>query len=391
MTSSHSTSQQFNDRERLAGLVAAIVAISVAAAGFGHSIPLLAVLLEHQGASSTFIGCNSAIAAGSIVVGTPIMPALIKRLGLKPFITACVLLMIAAYGGLFFTKDALWMWFPIRFIFSFGAPGLFVASEFWISTLARDDNRGAVIGIYGTCLALGFALGPFLIQLTGYYTYLPFLVGGLVFSAALLSIAVARAPKVHAPTSKFSFFPLLKQAPATFLATAFFGGTEASIFAFLPIIILDWGLDEQISAQVVTAYALGAIGLQFLIGKYSDRFGRMAMLMGCTLIALTCTGLFTLLGQNITLLFIMLFVWGASVVGLSTIGLAGLGDYYKDADLAAANTGYAFMYGVGALITPAIVGLVRDQFGNIALPFVLALLLSLYFLVLFLRRSHETP
>ncbi len=391
MTTSHPVPEEFTDKERLIGLIASIVAISVAAAGFGHSIPLLAVLLEHQGASSTFIGFNSAIAAGSIVIGTPIMPALIKRLGLKPFITACVLLMITAYAGLYATKEALWMWFPIRFIFSFGAAGLFVASEFWISTLARDDNRGAVIGIYGTCLALGFALGPFLIQLTGYYNYLPFLVGGLVFSSALLPIALARAPSIHAPTSKFSFFPLLRQAPATFLASAFFGGTEASIFAFLPVIILDWGFDEQISAQVVTVYALGAIGLQFLIGKYSDRFGRIALLMGCTLTALVCTALFSFYGQNITLLFIMLFIWGASVVGLSTIGLAGLGDYYKDADLAAANTGYAFMYGVGALITPAIIGLVRDQFGNVALPSVLAILLSLYFLVLFQRRKHETP
>ncbi len=384
-------SQEFTDRERRTGLIAAIVTISVAAAGFGHSIPLLAVLLEQAGASSTFIGFNSAIGAISIILGTPFMPALIKRMGIKRFIFAGLFLMVSAYAGLYLTKDALWLWFPLRFIFSFGAACLFAASEFWISTLARDDKRGAVIGVYGTCLALGFALGPFLIQLTGYYSVLPFLAGIAVFSLAFIPVSLVKGPVIEAQTGKFSFFPQIRQAPATFLASAFFGGTEASIFAFLPIIILDWGFADQISAQVVTAYALGAIGLQFLIGKYSDRFGRVRLLLTCTSIALLCTVLFTFLGQNLMLLYGMLFVWGASVVGLSTIGLATLGDIYKDADLASANTGYVFMYGLGALTGPAIVGVARDLIGNMALPGVLAVILFGYFLLLLARAGHETP
>ena len=380
-----------SDRERLLGLIAAIIAISVAAAGFGHSTPLFSVLLKHYEASNTFVGFNSAVGALAIILSAPFFPALISRLSLKRFMVICVLMMIISYQCLFLAGDEIWLWYPLRFVFSLGAAGLFAGSELWISTLARDDNRGAVIGIYGTCLALGFALGPFLLGVTGYYTVWPFIGGIIVFSIALIPMLIAKAPEIRQPEKTPTFFPLVRLAPVTFLASAVFGSAEAAILAFLPIMAIDWGFGETISARVVTVYALGGISLQYLLGKYSDSLGRLRTLTGCTIIALVGALLFPVMSGQLPTLYLLLFAWGAFITGISTVGLAGLGDAFKGERMAAANTGYVFMYGAGALAGPALAGLARDAYGDAGLQYTLLFLFGIYLALIFRRRHNPSP
>ncbi|MEE4213398.1 MAG: MFS transporter, partial [Parvularcula sp.] len=151
------------DRIPILGLAAAIAAITVSGAGFGHSIPLFSVLLERYGASDFVIGANTAFAAVAGVIGAPFYPSVITRIGLKPFMLASLAMMILPYLALFAVGDFVAAWFPLRFIISLGVGALFAGSEIWINGLAPDRIRGKVIGIYGTCLALGFALGPLLL------------------------------------------------------------------------------------------------------------------------------------------------------------------------------------------------------------------------------------
>lgn len=378
-------------KDKVWGLIAAISAISVAAIGFGHSLPLFSILLERYGASDSAIGFNAGTAALAAILVTPFFPRLIARMGLKPFLLFCLALMVATYGLLGFAGDNVALWFPLRFLFGFAGAGMFVGSEIWINALAPEKSRGRIIGIYSTCLALGFAAGPFMIDLFGTQGFAPFLIGMLIFSAALVPIVIASPPPADPEDSAKGFFSLLPKAPATFLSAAVFAGAEAAILTFLPIYALEVGWGEETGARAVTVYGLGLVALQYLIGRQADRFGYGPSLVACALLSLTGAVLFAMIGEALTMLYVILFAWGGFIAGLYTVGLTLLGDRFSKEELSAANTGFVFMYGLGAIIGPVGAGLAREAGGQLGLELFLVAALAAYAVLAILRRQRHLP
>ena len=377
--------------EYVRGLIAAIAAISVGAIGFGHSLPLFSILLERYGASDATIGFNTGTAALAAILVTPFFPRVIARTGVKPFLLACLGLMVLTYGLLGLAGDHVWMWFPLRFMFGFAASGMFAGSEIWINGLAPRAQRGRIIGIYSTCLALGFAVGPLMIDLFGTVGFTPFLIGMLIFGAALLPIGLAAPPPASPKGAARGFFRLLPKAPATFLSSSIFAGAEAAILTFLPIYALEVGWGEDVGARAVTVYGLGLVALQYLIGRQADRIGYGRSLIICSILSLIGAVLFALISDALIVLYVVLFAWGGFLAGLYTIGLTLLGDRFEIQELAAANTGFVFMYGLGAIIGPVGAGLARQAGGQLGLELFLVSMLAAYSLLVIFRRRHDLP
>ena len=194
---------------------------------------------------------------------------MIAATGVKAFLLGCLALMVLTYGLLGLAGDNVALWFPLRLLFGFAGAGMFVGSEIWINALAPDHLRGRVIGIYSTCLALGFAAGPFLIDWFGTVGFTPFFIGMLIFSTALGPILMAQGPTSAQEETSKSFFHLLPKAPVTFLSASVFAGAEAAILTFLPVYALavDWG--ESVGARAVTVYGLG----RYYVDNAAEKLG----------------------------------------------------------------------------------------------------------------------
>ncbi|MEM9988655.1 MAG: MFS transporter, partial [Pseudomonadota bacterium] len=176
----------------IAGVVAAIAAIMIAATGLGHSLPLFSILLKNYGVSDSLIGLNTAMYALGFTALAPFFPRIIIALGLKPFNVICVTLMVVSYGAIYLAGDTIWLWYPIRAVYGFAVAGIFVGSEIWVNKLAPPHIRGQIIGIYTTFVALGLALGPLLVDLYGYNGLLPFAIGMGIFALAALPICFVK-------------------------------------------------------------------------------------------------------------------------------------------------------------------------------------------------------
>lgn len=373
------------------GLVAAISAISIAAVGFGHSIPLFSILLERYGASDFEIGLNTATASVAALLAIPFFPRLISRIGLRAFLVSCGLAMALAYAGLYVAGDTIALWYPLRFLLGLAGAGLFVGSEIWINTIAPPDQRGRIIGLYGTFLALGFAAGPLFIALLGTDGLAPFVVGIALFAGGTVPIAFTPAPRVAKEDTAHSFFRLLPKGPATFGAAAMFAGLEAAILVFLPLLALDRGWGEHIGAQAVTVYGLGVVALQYLIGRWSERVGYGRGLVICA--GMGCAGaiLFAVTSHSLVPLLTVLFIWGGVIAGLYTLGLTLIGDRLAPDQMAAGNTGFVFAYGVGAIIGPLGAGLARQAAGPLGLNIFLIVVSAAYLALTLARRRAKLP
>ena len=372
-------------------LVGPIAAVAVTGIAFGHSLPLFSILLELYGASDSAIGLNTGAAALAALLVTPFFPPLIIRMGHKPFILCCLLAMPITYGALYLAGDNIPLWYPLRFLFGAAAAGLFVASEIWINSVAPPSLRGRIIGIYGTCLAVGFALGPLLIDVFGYEGVIPFGMGMVIFASAAVPILFSPPPPAAVHDAAKSFFSLLPKAPVTFGAAAIFAGIESALLVFLPVFALENGWGAEIGARAITAYGFGIVAFQYLIGRLSDTMGYNRTLFACAIGSIGAAILFWMVSGSIFASYGVLFFFGGLIAGVYTVGLTLIGDRFGAEELAAANTGFVFAYGAGAVVTPVLGGVVRDLAGATGLNIYLIVILGLYASLVIWRRAERLP
>lgn len=371
--------------ERNKSLFAVICCITVVGAGLGLSIPLQATILERQGIPGWLIGINGMMPALATIISTPFIPKLLQRIPTSSVLLLCIA--VAAFCmPLFYIFQNIWIWFPIRFFYGLALTGLFVISEFWISQLANDNNRGRIIALYGTILSAGFAIGPLALLVLGTTTALPFVFVAIIILLAGIPILAAGslAPKVEESPSG-SVFSFLTLAPAATLAALVFGMVETNVFQFLPIFALRSGLGEQIAAIVLTTFAAGNMLLQFPVGILADHIDRRTVLFWCAAFGMTAAATLPFVTHNIWIFLPVLFFFGGTVTGLYTIGLTMLGDRFKGADLAAANSAFIMLYSVGALFSPPVAGLAIDTWNPAGLSYFLTATCGIYLVVVAIR------
>ena len=360
-------------------LIAAISAISAVGIAIGLGLPLLSIILEKRGISSTMIGLNSAMAGVAAMVAAPITTRLAHDFGVaRTMLWAVVISAISALA--FYYAEAFWMWFPLRFAFHGAITTLFILLEFWINAAAPPRRRGLVLGIYATVLSVGFAMGPLLFSAIGSDGILPFLIGAAAILLAAVPIYIARneSPVLdEKPERHFLRYILL--VPTATAAVFVFGAVEAGGLSLFPIYALRSGFTESQGALLLTVMGVGNMIFQIPLGMYSDRLRDRRPLLAAMAVT-GCIGslMLPLLIEDWLLTAVVLLFWGGCVSGLYTVGLAHLGSRLTGADLAAANAAFVFCYAVGTVAGPQAIGASIDVSGNNGFAWALAAFFGLY-------------
>ncbi len=350
----------------------AVVIASVAIMGitYGLTMPLMSLRLEARGIDSGLIGLNAAMAALGVVLMPPLIPMLLRQVGVRPFLLLNLVGTGMALLGLALT-DWLPAWFVLRLILGACLAGLFVVSEAWINHLADDRSRGRVLGIYSSVLAAGFTIGPLLLQVTGVEGVLPFLAGlGFLAVAAIpLSLVGGEDPPLSGHPSR-GVLGFAAAAPIASSAALVFGAIEAGVLSLLPVYGVRSGLTPEGAAAMAAAIGLGNFAMQVPLGWLADRTNVRWMLVACALAGLAGAVALPFTVDTV-LLWPVLFMAGGAMMGIYTLGLTLLGQRFRGPDLAAANGAFVVMYGLGALGGPALTGAAMDAIVPHGLPLVL--------------------
>ncbi|MFD1743871.1 MFS transporter [Rhizobium helianthi] len=367
-------------------LIAAISAISAVGIAIGLGLPLLSVILDKRGISSTLIGLNSAMAGLAAMVAAPITTKLAHSFGVaRTMLWAVVLAAVSALG--FYYATQFWMWFPLRIAFHGATTTLFILSEFWINAAAPPRRRGLVLGIYATVLAVGFAIGPLIFSKIGSEGLLPFAVGACAIMLAFVPIYIARNENPvldEKPQKHFLRYILL--VPMATAAVFVFGAVEVGGLSLFPVYANRSGLEEAHAAQLLTVMGIGNMVFQIPFGMISDRLkDRRPMLFLMAVAGLAGALALPYLVHHWWLMAALLLVWGGCVSGLYTVGLAHLGSRLKGSDLAAANAAFVFCYAVGTVAGPQAIGLSIDHTGNDGFAWALAGFFALYVVIFIVR------
>jgi len=349
------------DAQTKKSLAAAIACISIVGIGLSLVIPLLALRLEAAGFAAHDNGVQIAVSGLATLIGAPLAPALARHFGLRALLGAAIALSVASLAAFALTDDYM-LWMAIRFAFGLGLTVVFVLSEFWISAAAPRGQRGVVLGVYATFLALGFATGPALLSLTGIQGFVPFAVAAVVMGAAALPVFWAGEASAEFDTpEKPKLAPVFKAAPVAVVSALLYGCIETGLNGLLPVFGLRSGFEPEWATFQLTLFALGNVVFPVPIGMIADRTGKIRLLVWFSLVGLFGALILPGLAANRAVYAIALFVWGGVVGGLYTVGLAALAERFHGEKLAAANAAYIMMYAIGMMVGPPLLGFGLDM------------------------------
>ena len=349
-------------------LVVATVALAVASFSHGLTMPLLSLVLDHQGVDETLIGLNTGAYFLAVFAVAPLASRLLRARGPAVLMLASIL----ATAGLLALLRAfpdVWLWFPLRFALGMAASFLWIAGEAWVNHAAADTHRGRIIALFGVVVSAGFALGPLILSMTGADGWAPFLVtiAFLLVAVAVLAGALGSSPKLEGPTSgRLARYVLI--APVAAFGYFVFAAGDAMLLTFLPIYAVGLGVEEADAIRLLTVMALGSMALQYPVGWLADRVSnrRLMAAMGSALLAGSAVLPWVLAHPTFGAAF--MFLYGGALGALYTLSLVLLGRQFKGADLGGASAMLAVMFCIASFLWPSIGGAAMDRFGAHAMP-----------------------
>lgn len=353
-------------------LVPILAACGAAGLLAGTSWPLVPLALERQGVDKLVIGGIAAAWGIGMILTAPRIPHLAARFGTVPLIVGAVIVGSAVSVAYTLTSDPI-VWFVLNLTHGAvdGVP--WVLSEIWINIVVEERRRGRAMAIYAILIAAGMALGPFVLQVVGVYGPLPFLTCALI--ALLIAMPLLPywnvAPAI-APEPGSGFVAVVLAAPLAMLAAFSSGVGEQVAFSFLPVYAVGAGVAPKTGALWLSAFVVGNLVLQWPVGWLADRVDRRAVLAGATIASAGLVLLLPMMPAHSLAVLVVVLVWGGISFGIYPLGLALLGQRFRDGDIARANTIFSMLYIGGGLVGQPLTGAAMDLMGDSGLGWTLA-------------------
>lgn len=373
------------DPVSIKAVLAVIACVSVFTVSTGTIYPMLALVLEGQGVSRTFIGLNAAMVPLGFTVAGIMVPRWAPKAGFVRTVLWSGFLLIGIVLALG-TFRHLAVWMVLSFLFGVASNALHIVSETWINMLSPQVMRGRIIGFYGTAASLAFCMGPLLLSVVGSDGYAPFMTCAAFITLAMGPVwLVRKSLPESADQNPIGFRYLLEflpRAPVAIFAYATIAFFSSVNMPLLPLYLLDRGYSEADAALILSAVIFGGVFSHVPAGWAADRFTpRRVMYFSAVATVLLTVAVYSLAGLHI--LPLPLFgLWGFFAYLLYTLPLKEFGDRFSGRELIVGTGTLGLAWGVTAIVSLPVSGAVSQGAGGAGvLPFLSA---GLYFILLLL-------
>src|SRR5699024_3357091 len=373
-------------------ILIALVAIS----GFsqGMLLPLLAIILEKNGVSSSVNGLHATGLYIGVLIASPFMEKPMRKIGFKPMIVIGGMLVFISLA-LFPVWQTLWFWFILRIMIGIGDNMLHFSTQTWITTTSPKGSRGKNISFYGLSFALGFTIGPLMTRLLEIHQALPFLISAalsmLVWSTMFfVRNSIPEDEDVHNVSSSSSinrFIQTGKVAWVALLPAFGYGFLEATLHGIFPVYGLRIGHDVSILSLIIPFFAGASIITQIPLGILSDRLGRRKILLSVisgSIIAFLFAALFE---TSAIALFVSFALSGMLVGSLYSLSIAYMTDLLPTSLLPAGNLMTGISFSIGSLVGPYLGRLFIGFFPGVSFFYIIIFMLILMLATIFFKKE----
>ncbi|MCP3029061.1 MFS transporter [Halobacillus sp. A5] len=347
----------------------------------GMLLPLLAVILEQNGVSSSINGLHATALYIGILISSPFMEKPLQRFGYKPVIMAGGALVFISLA-FFPIWQSLWFWFALRMLIGIGDQILHFGTQTWITATAEEKTRGKSIAYYGLFFSAGFTLGPLMTNLLSISMYLPFIVSALLSFIVWITMAWVKNEMppheyttAHGSSSLKRFSTAIKLGWVAFLPPMTYGFLEATLHGIFPVYGMRIGHDVNILSLIIPAFAAASLLSQIPLGALSDQLGRKKVIICVVTGGILAFTLAAFLESSIIGLFATFAIGGLFVGSLFSLGISFMTDLLPKELLPAGNILCGMSFSLGSIGGPFLTGIIIDVFPGLSLFYIIVLLL----------------
>lgn len=341
-------------------------------AGFsqGMLLPLLAIMLEQIGISSSLNGLNAAGLYIGILLVSPFIEKPVRHFGYKPVIVTGLVL-VATSLLLFPFWQVFWFWFILRVIVGIGDNLIHYATQVWITSTSPKEKRGRNLSIYGLAFGIGFGIGPLMTRLLSINEFLPFIIASVTSLLSWFFILLLRNewPDNEIETgSRLNTFSRYKKvfslAWFALLPGFCYGYLEATLHGSFPVYALRSGITIEWVSILLPSFVVGSLITQLPLGMLSDKIGRKNVLLSVLFLGFVSFIAMAFLESSMIGLLVCFIVAGMFLGSLFSLGIAYLADLIPSSLIPTGNVVVSICFALGSIAGPVIGGIFIDVFGD---------------------------
>ncbi|MBW7861829.1 MAG: MFS transporter [Rhodocyclaceae bacterium] len=358
--------------------------------GSGLLGTLIALRGSLEGYSDQMLGLMGSAYFVGFLVGTYLVPPLIRRMGhvrAFSFFAAA----IAAFMLLHVLVLDPWVWLALRLLTGIALVGFYTVIESWLNTQAQAERRGQIFAFYMVVNLLGLAAAQQFLHLATPSGFVLFAIAAILACLSVMPLAWTRLPQPGITSvPRLTIARLWRAAPAAVAGAVASGLAMGTFWTMGPLYATRIGFDTAGVALLMTAAIIGGAVLQWPLGWFSDRGDRRVALAlaagGATVAALAMAAL----GNHREALLASAFLYGGAAFAIYPIVVAHLVDHLSHDDILSGNAGVLLLHGAGAVLGPALAGWLMGALGAAAMPVFFAVVLGpLAFAVTLLARRRQ--
>jgi MFS family permease len=332
--------------------------------GSGLLGTLLGVRATFEGFGTTVTGLLMSGYFLGFLAGSTLTPRFVARVGHVRVFGALASLASSAVLIHAVQVDPI-SWMLMRVLFGFCYAGLYVVAESWLNEISTNQTRGQILSIYMVISMGGMAIGQALLNTADPSGVRLFIVISVLVSVALVPMLLSG---VSAPPTRMAtgmpIRELYRISPLGIVGMMVGVAAWASFFSMGAVYAAQIGLSVGEISAFMAAMLVGAVVLQWPIGRLSDIFDRRTVFAITSLLVAVAAGLIALAEDGPRVwLYLAAALFGGLAVPLYSLAVAHTNDYLEPHQIVAASGTLVLMAGLGATAGPIGAALLMDLIG----------------------------
>ena len=317
-----------------------------------------------------------------LVLGGKLGHRLIARVGhIRTYVASAGIVTAAVLlHGL---TESLPAWLSLRVVVGLGMMSMYMVVESWLNEQSTSDERGMVFSGYMMASYLGMVLGQLVLAAMPDLNINLLLFVALCFSLCLVPVALTRRihpePLHPAPLEPRYF---LQRVPLSMLTSIVAGAMVGAFYGLAPLYANRIGLPTQMIGLFMATCIVAGLLVQGPLGWLSDRLDRPTLIrVGSALLMLIALpqAIFT----DLPIVFV--FIGGSLscmlLFSLYPLAVAFANDNIEAEKRVSLTAVLLTTFGIGASISPLLIGVLMKSFG----PNMLYVSLSLFAMLIVIR------
>jgi MFS family permease len=378
-------------RQLLAMALAPLLGLFILGIGNGFLATVITLRLDAAGESPVVIGWVSSAYFIGLALGAMLNDRLLLRIGhIRAYGSFASLVAVTVLLQGLVSEP--WAWFLLRLIGGWATVGVYLVIESWLLTAGEAKARGRLLALYMISLYAAGVLGQLLLGVTeAMGGAASFMVIGMLASLSVLPMAmIPRVSPLIEKAEPLSPLRLITLTPTGVMGSFGSGLLVAAIYSLLPLYLQRIGLTVSQIGQMMAVVVLGAMLLQYPVGRWSDRHDRQLVLIAISAFCVVIAIALLTLPLNTWLLAGLLFLLGGGVFSLYPVAVGHAADRAPAGALVRMSQGLLLINAIGSTVSPPLISPVMAIIGDAGLLWAFGVL-GFVLLVFFSWRRSVRP